>query len=65
MVTVSIKIESDVTLKQDAIEAAHELKSPRKQPTRHNTNWRVWLRFPIKLFPIKLNAIGITTISRA
>ena len=36
MVTVSIKIESEVTLKQDAIGAAHELKSPRKQPSEGN-----------------------------
>ena len=33
MVTVSIKVESDLTLKQDVIEAAHELKSSRKQPS--------------------------------
>ena len=59
MVTVSIKIESDITLKQDAIEAAHKLKSPRKQPSEGNKpdiiNWRVWLKFPTKL-----NAIGLS-----
>ena len=36
MVTVSIKVESDLTLKQDAIEAAHELKSSIKQLSEGN-----------------------------
>ena len=36
MVTVSIKVESDLTLQQDAIEAAHELKSSRKQLSEGN-----------------------------
>ena len=36
MVTVSIKVESDLTLKQEAIEAVHDLKSPRKQLNEGN-----------------------------
>ena len=36
MVTASIKVDSDFTLKQDTIEAAHELKSSRKQLSKGN-----------------------------
>ena len=58
METVSIKVESDLTLKQDAIEAAHELKSSRKQLSEGNKPgiiWRVWLKFPTKLIAIGLS----------
>ena len=74
MVTVSIKVESNLimTLKQDAIEAAHELKSSRKQLSEGNKPGKYKLESLAKISDkakcYRLKQVIIcyrTTISRA